>query len=252
MAAKDVKDLAYVDWKNGMKYKEIAEKHGIKLSTVKSWAMRYWKQEKVATKTEKSCNQKKKGCNQKVGAPEGNQNAKGNKGGGAPERNQNSLKHGAFAKIFYDQLDKEELEILDDISDDAEENFRQELCLLTIREKRTLERIKEFQEQAKKGQTLSKIVSQKAKEYNGKLENKKGAGKSPIAHFYESTTTETESISNGIAALEAELTRIQRAKIQASKALSSHQLMREKLDMEKEKDSYEIEDLGDVEADIYG
>ena len=39
----DKKQQAFEDWKNGMKYKEIAEKYGISLSTVKSWAVRYWK-----------------------------------------------------------------------------------------------------------------------------------------------------------------------------------------------------------------
>lgn len=251
MAARDVKDLAYADWKKGMKYKDIAEKHDVKLSTVKSWAMRYWKQDKVATKTEKGCNQKKKSCNQKVGAPEGNQNAKGNKGGGAPEKNQNSLKHGAFAKVFYEQLEEEESKVLNDISDDAEEQLKQELILLTLRERRILKRIKDLQSQASKGQTLSRVISQKTKNYAGKL-NQENISKSKSAHFYDSTTTETESVSNYISVLEAEMTKIQRAKTQTAKALSAHQLMREKLEMERDKDSYEIEDLGDVEGDIYG
>ena len=48
----DKKQQAFEDWKNGMKYKEIADKYGISLSTVKSWAVRYWKKnepENVAT-----------------------------------------------------------------------------------------------------------------------------------------------------------------------------------------------------------
>jgi len=48
------------------------------------------------------------------GAPEGNQNAKGNKGGpGAPKGNQQTVKHGFFSKIFPD--DKETKEILAEI-----------------------------------------------------------------------------------------------------------------------------------------
>lgn len=50
-------EAAQADWESGMKYKQIAEKHGVSLSTVKSWATRYWKNaglqptsEKVATK----------------------------------------------------------------------------------------------------------------------------------------------------------------------------------------------------------
>lgn len=49
----DKRDEAYVDWKNGMKYKDIASKHGISESTVKSWASRYWKNTEVATEKQK-------------------------------------------------------------------------------------------------------------------------------------------------------------------------------------------------------
>lgn len=52
------RDEAYNDWKSGMKYKDIAAKHGISESTVKSWASRYWKSEKVATKTRKKLQSK--------------------------------------------------------------------------------------------------------------------------------------------------------------------------------------------------
>lgn len=36
-------EIAYSDYLQGLKYKDIAEKHGVALSTVKSWATRYWK-----------------------------------------------------------------------------------------------------------------------------------------------------------------------------------------------------------------
>ncbi|WP_431030044.1 P27 family phage terminase small subunit [Lysinibacillus sp. LZ02] len=40
-------ELAFEDWLEGMKYKEIAEKYGVKIDTVKSWYRRYnWKQKK--------------------------------------------------------------------------------------------------------------------------------------------------------------------------------------------------------------
>lgn len=39
----EIREQAYVDYKKGMKYKDIAEKYGVSLSAVKSWAARYWK-----------------------------------------------------------------------------------------------------------------------------------------------------------------------------------------------------------------
>lgn len=53
----EVRDKAYKDFCAGMKYKAIAEKYKVSLSTVKSWAARHWK---VATKAKKLQPQPKK------------------------------------------------------------------------------------------------------------------------------------------------------------------------------------------------
>jgi uncharacterized protein YjcR len=91
------------DYVKGMKYKDIAAKYGVSLNTVKSWKKRYgWTREKGAHK-EKGVHTKNK-----RGAPIGNINAKGNKGGAAPKGNQNALKHGFFSKY----IPEETLEIM--------------------------------------------------------------------------------------------------------------------------------------------
>lgn len=96
------KDLAYQDYLKGMKYKEIAEKYGVTINTVKSWKTRYkWSRDGVHTK-ERGVHTKRK-----RGAPYGNKNALGNDGG-APEGNQNARKHGFFSKY----IPKETLEIM--------------------------------------------------------------------------------------------------------------------------------------------
>lgn len=85
-------ELAYQDYLNGMKYKEIAEKYGVTINTVKSWKTRYkWSKDgkkSVHTKTGKVCIQK---------AKLGNQNAAGH---GAPEGNKNAEKYGFFSKYL--------------------------------------------------------------------------------------------------------------------------------------------------------
>ncbi|EJW16987.1 phage terminase small subunit [Paenibacillus alvei] len=94
--------LAEQDYQNGMKYKDIAEKHGVSLNTVKSWKQRHgWNRNKGAP-SEKSVR------TNKGGAPRGNQNAKGNRGGAAPKGNKNAEKHGFFSKY----LPAESLEIM--------------------------------------------------------------------------------------------------------------------------------------------
>lgn len=60
-------ELAEADYIGGMKYKEIAEKYGISINTVKSWKSRYnWCRKKGAHKNEKSMHTKnEKRCIQK-------------------------------------------------------------------------------------------------------------------------------------------------------------------------------------------
>ena len=61
-------ELAELDYINGMKYKDIAEKYSVTINTVKSWKTRYqWSRDKkgVHTKTEKVCAQNKKSANKK-------------------------------------------------------------------------------------------------------------------------------------------------------------------------------------------
>ncbi|WP_270340074.1 terminase small subunit [Leuconostoc mesenteroides] len=41
------------DYLSGLKYKDIADKYGVSISTVKSWKSRYWKSDDIATKDKK-------------------------------------------------------------------------------------------------------------------------------------------------------------------------------------------------------
>ena len=56
-------EKAEQDYMAGMKYKDIAEKYGTTINTVKSWKKRYaWSRGEGAHKTEKVCTQKSKGA----------------------------------------------------------------------------------------------------------------------------------------------------------------------------------------------
>lgn len=105
-------ELAQENYMQGMKYKEIAEKHDVSVNTVKSWKTRYkWDRKGVHTKDGKVRTQKKTGApfNNKnaVGNP-GNRNPKwGNKnavGHGAPKGNDNAVTHGFFRKHFPEEV----------------------------------------------------------------------------------------------------------------------------------------------------
>lgn len=104
----EVHKLAEQDYMSSMKYKDIAEKYDVSLNTVKSWKRRHgWDRKNGA--------HKQKGVHtNKGGAPPGNQNAKGNRGGpGGPPRNSKAVKHGFFSKY----LPAESLEIMEQLQE---------------------------------------------------------------------------------------------------------------------------------------
>lgn len=70
---KDLRRAAHSDYIKGMKYKDIADKHGISINTLKSWVKRGgWSEEKKQIKqVKKSAPKKEKGCTPKKKEPEG-------------------------------------------------------------------------------------------------------------------------------------------------------------------------------------
>lgn len=93
------------DYVKGMKYKDLAEKYGVSINTIKSWKKRHgWERKKGAHK-DKSVHTKK-------GGQPGNKNAVGNSGG-APARNQNAKTHGFYSK----HMPAEAFEIMQDIQE---------------------------------------------------------------------------------------------------------------------------------------
>ena len=126
----DKKQQAFEDWKKGMKYQEIADKYGISLSTVKSWAVRYWKKnetKKVATTTAK-----------KLQLLE-------NKGG-APKGNKNHLKHGIYEKILFEFLSQEEQELFLQQDIDEVEECKKMIRFCDLQILKFMRKIKELEE----------------------------------------------------------------------------------------------------------
>ena len=106
---KETKELAFELYKQGYKYKDIAEEVGCSVSAVKSWATRVWKMKKVA---KKSCNQKDKKVAklQPRGYSKG-KNPNSHRNATGPPGNKNAEKHGFFSKI----LPEETLELVSNI-----------------------------------------------------------------------------------------------------------------------------------------
>lgn len=85
-------ELAYEDYKAGMKRKDIAQKYNVSINTVKSWKQRHWNQKESAPPKRKK------------GAPLKNKNASGR----TPKKdeNQNAKKHGLFAKWLPEEVNQ--------------------------------------------------------------------------------------------------------------------------------------------------
>lgn len=102
-------------------FKALAEKHGIKDSTIRSRKNREkWQRNDATQHTTKKQNVATKQNDEqpvrKRGAPKGNKNAEGNRGNknaSPPKRNSNAVTHGFFAKY----LPEETLEIMQEIEE---------------------------------------------------------------------------------------------------------------------------------------
>lgn len=219
------RDKALEDYKAGLSYKEIADKHNVSESTVKSWASRHWnndkkiqaarrKSKKSQLKGKKSCNKKSEKKSQKDapkprGAPKGSVNAAGNNGG-APKGSKNALKHGGYSVVKWDELSDEERAMAESMEDtDTEDNLHEEVVLYTIRERRILRAINNL----------------KAVTLNGSIEigtnisvYKEGSGSN--AKIKSSTTYKNlERAEIAVLRLERELTSVQKAKARTLQTL---------------------------------
>lgn len=228
----DNRDKGYTLWKKGLKYKEIAEKLGVPESTVKSWATRYWKKgkvasEKVATKKKKVATEDATGPPKKSrGAQPGNVNSVGNKGGAAPPGNQNNFKHGGYAAILFDTLDEQEQSLIGQMEPNEEQMLVDEINLLTVRERRIMQRIQEYQ---KAPVAISSTVRTEHKRafdspedeqlYNERIQEKIDAKERLPGREYTTHTT-TEASYSIVLKLEEALTRCQAQKQRAIDSLN--------------------------------
>lgn len=266
----EAQDRGYTLYKKGMKYKEIAERIGVPLNTVKSWATRYWKDGKVATKAKPATKPEVATSPRKAGAPKGNVNAVGNKGG-APFGNTNAMKHGGYSTIWASSLTEAEREALEELEDADEETILvEEIRLLTIREARIMKRIKELTEKEKKSPMMAASIStsqdrrdfkrldgdkdredQDKELYIERQDEKIQAGKILPGNLTHVSTI-SESTYQVIHRLEVLLTDVQRQKTKAASMLANLRLNQKRLEFEMQKVNPELEDISDTEDIIYG
>lgn len=123
---------------SGKKLIEISEILDVPEGTVRSWKNRY--QWETATLQKKNRNVAKK----KGGQP-GNKNAVGH-GGTGPPGNKNAVTTGEFETLLFDCLEPEERRLAQSVPKDKEQLLLQEIQLLTVRERRMLNRIENLKQ----------------------------------------------------------------------------------------------------------
>lgn len=181
----------------GLKLIEISDKLGIPEGTVRSWKNRYQWDDATLQK-------KKRNVAKKKGGQPGNKNAKGH-GGTGPPRNKNAVKTGEFETLFFDTLQEDEKRLIETVELDKEQLLLQEIQLLTVRERRMLQRIENLKA-IEEAESLENPLDPERKIPRGMSVTKVSDGieKGETTHLCE-----YEGILGQIQAIEDALTRVQ-------------------------------------------
>ncbi|MHA6484480.1 phage terminase small subunit-related protein [Paenibacillus sp. strain BS8-2] len=160
----------------------------------------------------------------KGGAPRGNQNAKGNRGGkGGPFGNKKAVTTGEHESIWFDTLDEDEQELLGEIDTDPATLAAESIALLSIRERRMLQRIKRLTGGLTETQRRELQQLRTIKEAIPVNDERSGKMKTVISSRDELVVAEIEektvSAVERILQTEEGLTRVQAQKLKAIKLL---------------------------------
>ena len=158
-------------------------------------------------------------------AHKGNQYAKGNRGGAAPVGNQNALKHGGYARISFELLTPEEIELVARIDFDGAQLIRNEIVLCTILEHRIMREIKRLNEceltvaETVRSETRREFSDDAERErYMSILQERIGKGIVLPGREYHLSVS-TEAASNVVLRMEKLLTKVQAKKLRYVQSL---------------------------------
>lgn len=148
----------WLDSEKEMKLVDIAEKLDVSASTIRKWKS----QDKWEDKTKGSAPKSKRSAPKRSGAPKGNRNAKGNKGGGAPlgngnaagnkggkppPGNKNAVTTGEYETLMWDYLDDDEKELFEAVETDPLYQIDITIRELSIRQRRMMKRIRRMEDE---------------------------------------------------------------------------------------------------------
>lgn len=233
-----LKEKVLAEYRKGVKPKALSKKFGISINTIKSWINRD-KSKNAEPVAAAPCKKEGAPPEKKKGAPLKNKNAMG---AGAPEGNKNALKHGGYSAIYWDTLDDEEREMIEEIPTDEETLLIEQIQLFAIRERKLMKAIHKYRriEDGPKGNlALAAAITNENKKRFANSEDKERYEKlrqdkiddDKISYLYEeyNVTTTTEATINIIQRLDRELTSVQAKKTKTIETLSRLHLEKQKL-----------------------
>ena len=226
----DLKDLAKIDYLNGIKQKQICKNHGININTLKSWISRYkWAEEK-----------RRKGIPKNTGgAPLNNKNAVGH---GAPKGNKNAEKFGFFSKY----LPEETLDLMKEISEKNQLDILWEQITIQYAAIIRAQRIMYVE---KKEEMIKELKKEETSEYGQKVEYE-------FQFAWDRQATFLNAQSRAMGELRS-LIKQYESMVNANWDLITEE-QKSRLDLIKAQtnkltgDNQEIEDTSDIESEIYG
>ena len=202
--------------------REIAKILDISEKTISGWKVKDKWNDQLNGVLQKEIRSTPKEKRKKGGQP-GNKNATG------PPGNKNAVTTGEFETIFFDTLEKDELELVDNTPFEKMKLLKQEIQLLTVRERRMLKRIDDLK---------------KSKEVVIDTETHGTQGDSEVS------LVNYESKLNKIQNIEEALTRVQDKKQKAIDTLHKFEMDEQKLELTVMKLELEIMKQGGQDEEV--
>jgi uncharacterized protein YjcR len=235
----------YLESKGSLKLVEIAEKLKVPANKVRKWkSMDGWEAKLSPTKAD---NGKKKQVERstsdkgsvprKRGAPKGNKNAVGGRGN-PNAKPPDATKHGGYSAVYWDTLDEDEKNLIEDMPKDEEELLIEQIQLFSVRERRIMKAINKyrnsespvalaFSQRSERKRTFEN--DEDKEEYARRIAEKVAAVERLPGNEY-SVFTQTDNKDQIIARLESELSNVQSKKTKTIEALSKMHIEHQKLD----------------------
>lgn len=220
----------WLDSGGAMKLKDIAAALGLGETQIRKWKSQdNWDAAKGNVTNEPTPSNSN--VTKRKGAPLGNKNAVGNKGGGGrgkqnalgnrgghggPPGNKKAVRTGEFETIWLDTLEDDEKELISQVETEPATQADEEIALLTLRERRMLQRIKKLMGGLTEKQRRELQERLTTKEVMTVHDEKSGQTKTVTVPVDKLVTTQIEETEyraiEDILRIEEALTRVQREK----------------------------------------